>query len=580
MEKKTTLMREEFPNPAFVRTHWRSLDGIWQFAFDKGNDFEEQRVETIAYPLEIQVPFCYQSALSGIGTDEDCENVWYNRCFTLTPEELTGGVLLKFGAVDYTAKVWINGAYIGRHDGGHTPFAFEISAHLRAGENRITVKAEDSYSKELPRGKQMWGKKPDMCWYTNTTGIWQSVWMEFVGDNYITGVEVTPDIDKNQAHFSIRARQEQDITLRVVLSQAGKPLGEMTVSPENGRGDVTFSFRESSARAVFDLYWSPEFPVLIDAEVILLWKGVECDRVYTYFGMRKIHVDGDRIFLNNQPLYQRLVLDQGYWPDGLMTAPSGDALKRDVELTKAMGFNGARKHQKIEDPRYYYWADKLGLLVWGELPSAYDFTPDSRRRLTGEMRAFIQRDYNHPCIISWIPLNESWGVHQVADNEQQRDFVRALYYMIKAEDPTRLVGSNDGWEQLETTDFCGVHDYDITPQNAEERYRDAYAVLRSSVNFKPVYARGVQYNGVPILLTEIGGVKLKQTEGWGYNGELADEDEMLAYLKSIMVSIRQYKHVQGFCYTQLTDVMQETNGLLSPEREPRVPVEVLKTIFG
>ena len=569
------LRREEFPNPAFVRTCWKSLDGTWKFAFDGDN------IEEITYPMEIQVPFCYQSKLSGIGTDEPHETVWYNRTFSVTEDELAGAVLLRFGAVDYTAKIWINGEYVGRHDGGNVPFSFEISKYLRVGENDVTVKAEDSFSKELPRGKQMWRQKTWGCSYTNTTGIWQSVWLEFTGNNYITSIHITPDIDRNNARISIRARKEKNITVKAELSLRDRELGEISIAPKEGKAEALFTFEEYGQEAVGELWWTAEHPNLIDVKVTLYQDGKVMDVVDTYFGMRKIHKEGDKIFINNCLLYQRLVLDQGYWPDSLMTPPSNEAIKKDVELTKAMGFNGARKHQKIDDPRYYYWADKLGLLVWGELPSAFDFTPESRKRLMDEMYEFIQRDYNHPCIISWVPMNESWGIYEIADNEQQRNFARALYYMIKGEDDTRLVSSNDGWDQIEETDFCGIHDYGMTPDNVKERYQDVYEVLKGSVNHKPVYARGVKYNGVPILLTEMGGVKLKDAEGWGYCKDMKDESEMLIYLANLMKEVQQIKNMQGFCYTQLTDIMQETNGLLDGERNPKVPLdEVRKIILG
>lgn len=566
--------REEFPNPAFVRTCWKSLDGTWRFAFDGDN------MEEVTYPMEIQVPFCYQSKMSGIGTDEHHEIMWYNRKFTVTQQELEGEVLLRFGAVDYAAKVWVNGQYVGQHEGGNVPFAFEIRTYLHEGENEVTVKAEDNFSKELPRGKQMWRKEPWGCWYTNTAGIWQSVWLEFTGCNHITSVHITPDIDLNCAKFFVRTKGNGNSALKVELSIQGTDLGQFTMISRDGKAEGLFTFQEYSVEAPDKLWWTPWNPNLIDVRVTLIQDELEVDTVDTYFGMRKIHKEGDKIFFNNNQFYQRLVLDQGYWLDSLMTPPSNEAIKKDVELTKAMGFNGARKHQKIDDPRYYYWADKLGLVVWGELPSAFDFTAESRKRLMDEMYAFIQRDYNHPCIICWVPFNESWGIPSIADNEQQRNYARAVYYMIKGEDTTRLISSNDGWDQIETTDFLGIHDYAITPTNAEDRYRDVYEVIKGSVNLKPVYARGVQYNGVPILLTEMGGVKLKDADGWGYSADVKGEEELLDYLGNIMKAVRKFKNIQGFCYTQLTDIMQEANGLLDAERNPKVSLDKLRKIFG
>ena len=249
-------------------------------------------------------------------------------------------------------------------------------------------------------------------------------------------------------------------------------------------------------------------------------------------------------------------------------------------MTKELGFNGARKHQKIEDPRYYYWADKLGLLVWGEMPSNYDFTPEGQRMLLSELQAFVRRDYNHPCIVTWIPFNESWGIHEIAGDSRQKSFVKAVYYLLRSLDESRLVGSNDGWEQLELTDFCGVHDYDISPENFATRYMDIEKTMRGSVNFKPIYAAGEQYNGVPVLITEMGGVKLVNDDGWGYNQAMSDEDDMLQYLRSVMRAVRSHRQIRGFCYTQLTDVQQETNGLLDAARKPKVAFEELRKIFA
>ena len=577
MEAKK-VMREELPNPCFARKNWRTLNGQWDFSFDRENAFGEP--SNVNYTHKIQVPFCYESQLSGIGTTETCENVWYQRSFSVSDADLSGAVLLHFGAVDYTAKVWINGSYVGRHDGGFTPFQFEISQYLHVGDNVLTVKAEDDYSREKPRGKQVWAKDPTLCFYVNTTGIWQSVWLEFTGKNYITDIRITPDLDKGMAHFQIRALQEKNMKVALTIRKDQEVLGKMVVESGNRRVNCSFGFEENGVRSIFDLYWTPEFPTLLDVEVKLLSGDEVLDTVNTYFGMRKVHVNGDRIYLNNSLLYQRLVLDQGYWPDGLMTAPSDDAIRADVELTKAMGFNGARKHQKIEDPRYYYWADKLGLLVWGEMPSNYDFTAEGQQMMLSEMQAFVKRDYNHPCIMTWIPFNESWGVHQIVGDPMQKNFVKSCYYLLKSLDHTRLVGSNDGWEQIGLTDFCGIHDYDITPANFEKRYANIEETLRGSVNFKPVYAAGEAYNGSPIMVTEMGGVKLKDAEGWGYNQDMESKERMVEYLRGMMQAIRGHERVRGFCYTQLTDVQQETNGLLDGNRAPKIPVEELRKIFG
>lgn len=575
-----SIMRAELPNPSFARERWRTLNGQWDFLMDPEDCLQVGGVDKLSWDRTIRVPFCYESELSGIGSDAPSRSVWYRRSFAVTEEECSATVLLHFGAVDYRARVWVNGQYVGTHEGGFTPFAFEVQQYLHKGENTLVVKAEDSYSRELPRGKQMCGRRPCSCFYRNTTGIWQSVWLEFTGCDYITDIRITPDLDRNRADFVIRTNGEHPSEIALTIRKESQVIGTMTVACESKNICCSFGFQENGVFSVENLYWTPEKPNLIDVEVTLIHDGKKCDTVNTYFGMRKIHVCGEEIYLNNSPLYQRLVLDQGYWPEGLMTAPSDEAIRRDVEMTKALGFNGARKHQKIEDPRYYYWADKLGLLVWGEMPSNYDFTPEGQRMLLSELQAFVRRDYNHPCIVTWIPFNESWGVHEIAGDSRQKSFVKAVYYLLRSLDESRLVGSNDGWEQLELTDFCGVHDYDISPENFATRYMDIEKTMRGSVNFKPIYAAGEQYNGVPVLITEMGGVKLVNDDGWGYNQAMSDEEGMLRYLRSVMRAVRSHRQIRGFCYTQLTDVQQETNGLLDSARKPKVAFEELQKIFA
>ena len=573
-------MRAELPNPSLARERWRTLNGQWDFLMDPEDCLQVGGVDKLSWDRTIRVPFCYESELSGIGSDAPSRSVWYRRSFAVTEEECSATVLLHFGAVDYRARVWVNGQYVGTHEGGFTPFAFEVQQYLHKGENTLVVKAEDSYSRDLPRGKQMCGRRPCSCFYRNTTGIWQSVWLEFTGCDYITDIRITPDLDRNRADFVIRINGEHPSEIALTIRKESQVIGTMTVACESKNICCSFGFQENGVFSVENLYWTPEKPNLIDVEVTLIHDGKKYDTVSTYFGMRKIHVCGEEIYLNNSPLYQRLVLDQGYWPEGLMTAPSDEAIRRDVEMTKGLGFNGARKHQKIEDPRYYYWADKLGLLVWGEMPSNYDFTPEGQRMLLSELQAFVRRDYNHPCIVTWIPFNESWGVHEIAGDSRQKSFVKAVYYLLRSLDESRLVGSNDGWEQLELTDFCGIHDYDISPENFATRYMDIEKTMRGSVNFKPIYAAGEQYNGVPVLITEMGGVKLVNDDGWGYSQAMSDEDDMLQYLRSVMRAVRSHRQIRGFCYTQLTDVQQETNGLLDAARKPKVAFEELQKIFA
>jgi hypothetical protein len=310
----------------------------------------------------------------------------------------------------------------------------------------------------------------------------------------------------------------------------------------------------------------------------LIKNNLEIDKVKTYFGMRKISVKGDMILLNNRPLYQKLILDQGYWPESLITPPSDEAIKYDIEMTKKMGFNGARKHQKIEDPRYYYWADKLGLLVWGEVPSAYNFNSEEISNITLEFMEFINRDYNHPCIITWVPLNESWGVRNIVSDKNQQDFAKALYYTAKALDGTRLVSSNDGWEQV-TSDINAVHDYVARGEAFEKKYSDNEKLFEGSVDWRMLYAEGEKYNGEPVIITEYGGIAFANNasgQNWGYGYGVKDEEDFFERYEGLLKAIKNTPYIRGYCYTQLTDVLQEVNGLMTPDRKMKVDIERVK----
>ena len=379
---------------------------------------------------------------------------------------------------------------------------------------------------------------------------------------------------------------------------------ELNELPENGSVRLTASFRgQAVARqeiAVLsdrlvrtELFlahdetlegvrlWSPEEPNLYDLAIETLADGRVCDRVDTYFGMRRIEIADGKILLNNCVLCQRLVLDQGYWPDGLLTAPDDEALKRDVELTRAMGFNGARKHQKFEDPQYLYWADRLGLLVWGELPSGYWLRDSEKRNMARDLGEAIRRDYNHPSLITWVPLNESWGVPSIRFQEEAQKLTDMLYALVHCLDGTRPVSGNDGWE-LASTDLVTIHDYTAWPKELDEAYRDRDALLRAAPGgARIVSARGYDHRGKPMLLTEYGGIALQRDAGgdnWGYNGAVRDENSYLDRLDAITQAFKHMPGFCGYCYTQLTDVFQEVNGLLDMDRKPKADVERIRAI--
>ncbi|NLA53247.1 MAG: glycoside hydrolase family 2, partial [Clostridiales bacterium] len=418
------------------------------------------------------------------------------------------------------------------------------------------------------------------CWYTPISGIWQTVWLESAGNNSILTARITPDIDAARAHVRLRLEKRPKAGTRIgyELSFEGKLLskGEATAIDQTPFLSLDMRFGSKVDTLVL---WYPQRPALYDLKLSLLEDDGAQDEVKTYFGMRKVEVQNGQVLLNNSPLYQRLVLDQGYWPDTLLTPPSDEAIKADVQWIKDFGYNGVRKHQKIEDPRFYYWCDKMGLLVWGEVPSAYEYGPEMVSNISNLLLDFIERDYNHPSIIAWVPLNESWGVREIYSNTQQQAASRALTQLCRAVDPTRLVSANDGWEQTET-DICALHDYAASGEAIALHFASREQEEKTSCDHRMCYAKGDQYTGEEaFLITEYGGIAMSSKgaqddmggmQTWGYHDKVENEEEFFQRFASVTDAIRDLPYCQGYCYTQLTDVMQEINGLLSPERKPKV----------
>jgi beta-galactosidase/beta-glucuronidase len=592
--------RPEYPRPQFRRPEWTNLNGEWAFAFDDddaglGEGWQNVSVEDLqnGSPFDriITVPFCYQSELSGIGDTSFHDVVWYARGFVTPPMDAAGGrLLLHFGAVDYRATVWVNGAHVASHEGGHTPFAADVT-HALAAEpagcnNVVVVRAEDpSRDTAIPRGKQYWREESEGIFYTRTTGIWQSVWLEPVGRRRIDWLRMTPDVDAAALDVEVGIEGfEPGLTLRVAVEQGGEVLDDRfgLQSALVERRLPLLTRGEPPDTPYPSLWgkpalWSPEEPNLYDLRLELLDAGGETlDVVESYFGMRKVEVRDGEVYLNGRPYYQRLVLDQGYFPGGLLTAPTDDDLRGDIELAKQMGFNGARKHQKVEDPRWLYWADTFGFLVWGEMANAYTYSPDYVRLITAEWQEAVRRDYNHPCIVAWVPMNESWGVPAVDTDPRQVEHLLAMYRLTRSLDRSRPVVSNDGWEQA-LTDLCTIHDY----RDAETLGR-IYETIDSAIAHPeryPVYAPGYGYRGEPVLLTEFGGIAIRSAdpETWGYR-TVSDAEELLERYGSLVSALLQSDVVRGFCYTQLTDVEQEINGLLTYDRRPKADLARIREI--
>ena len=590
-EKLNTIPRAEHPRPDFVRDTFLNLNGVWQFAFDdedKGVREGWMKPGT-KLPLEILVPFAYQTKASGLGpTDEIHPVIWYRRSFTVPAEMQGRRILIRFGAVDFECAVYVNGQQVGTHKGGYTPFALDVTDALVEGENDLCLRVKDDPDCTQPRGKQYWDRGLMGCWYTPVSGIWQTVYMEAVGEYGMKFIHVTPDYDRHMftAEIALDKRPQETLELELVYSFEGKVKRTVKVSVDDRSVRVPVDMIVKGDLDPIKV-WAPGNPNLYDLTVTLLKGGKVVDKVDTYFGMRKIERRDGRIYLNNSPLYQKLILDQGYWPESNITPPSDEAIKLDLQYTLDFGYNGARKHQKLEDPRYYYWADKMGVLVWGELPSPYDYTEETVRNLADTMLEFIERDFNHPSIITWVPLNESWGVRQIYSDKRQQAAGRMLYHLTKAADGTRLCSANDGWEQV-TTDICGLHDYADTKEMIANHFADREEVELHGCDWRPCYCDSEIPTGKEaFLVTEYGGIAFQNIgiqgemggmQTWGYHGKVTDEEAFFERFKGVTDGVREIPYCQGYCYTQLTDVMQEINGLLSPERKPKMDVARVREI--
>ena len=569
--------RPEYPRPQYERADWLNLNGEWRFAFDDDDrGLGERWFEGNRLNQRIVVPFAYQAKLSGIHQTDFHDIVWYERQFELPASWEGRQVLLHFGAVDYRAQVWVNGLYVTEHEGGHVPFQANITHALKPGSNRVTVRAEDvSSDLEQPRGKQYWERESASIFYTRTTGIWQTVWLEPVADTYLDRVQITPDIDRGEARFQFEISGfAPDIEIDVQVSFDGAPVASVTHVPDAARSLATLTLGSPDTIHL----WSPEDPALYDVSLRLRRGQTPLDEIASYFGMRKMSVADGQVMLNNQPYTMRLVLDQGYHPDGLLTFPSDEAIRKDAELTRAMGFNGARKHQKVEEPRYLYWADRLGLLVWGEMANAYRYSEKAVKRITQEWQEAIARDFNHPSIVAWVPINESWGVPSLTEDTRQIDHLLALYHLVRSIDPTRLVISNDGWEHART-DLLTIHDYEGDGEVLRERYASLESTLAARPAKRDLYVRGHAYGGEPILVTEFGGIGYQKDtqEGWGYT-TATDDDDFLKRYEAVVSAVLASPVVQGFCYTQFSDVEQEINGLLTYDRQPKADLDRIAAI--
>lgn len=571
-----------YPRPQLQRVDWINLNGYWDFDFDDKNvGIDRKWYVKHAYSKKILVPFPYQSKLSEIHDVSIHDRVWYHRKFSINqPKDKR--TMLHFGAVDYETQVYVNHKLVGTHTGGSTSFSFDITDHLVADieQDLVLMVYDPSLDSFISRGKQTWRKEPFECFYDRTTGIWQTVWIEFVDTAALKKLRMTPNIDEKTVCFELTSFDES-------LKQS-----KITIS--FNQQELLILEQEFSKRCRFnveipkDAYylWSPEMPNLYDVSIELYKNGQKVDSVKSYVGLRKISVEGNKVLLNNEPYYLKLILDQGYYPDSLLAYPTEEDLLNDIKIAKQMGFNGCRKHQKIEAERFMYYADKEGYLVSLEMPSQYSYKANTQ--FGHEWFDAIERDYNHPSLFMYIPFNESWGVRDVKNSKEQQDYITGFYHLTKSLDPTRIVVTNDGWEQT-ITDVCAIHTYrhgkiddPVIQKEFHQSLTDLDTLLTSIHTSKnhPIYVGEYGYRGEPIILSEFGGVSFanQKQNGWGYTG-VDNQEDYLKELKRIFDVVYASKHFAGFCYTQLTDVEQEINGLLTYDRKEKGPLDVIKKII-
>ncbi|HVF66990.1 MAG TPA: glycoside hydrolase family 2 TIM barrel-domain containing protein [Pyrinomonadaceae bacterium] len=584
--EQARVPRPEYPRPQFVRPEWKNLNGEWEFAFDDDErGLDEGWQDGRRLPGRIVVPFPYQSELSGVGDKSIHECVWYARSFDFDEGRKDRDLLLHFGAVDYRTTVWVNGHEVGHNQGGHVPFTFDISPYVREGENRLTLRVVDRQDPYQPRGKQSSTGVPHDIDYYCTTGVWQTVWIEPVPPIRIEELHITSLAKRSLFFISVYLHApSSDWRVVAEASDEGRVVARAEERTAVATGWLTLSIP-------FAKYWSPESPYLYDLRVRLYEGDTLLDEVTSYAGMRSIEMRDGRVLLNGEPVYLRMVLDQGYWPEGLLAAPSDEAIQADVGWAKLFGFNGARKHQKIEDPRWLYWCDRLGLLVWGEMPNGRDWSSSAEEMLAAEWRRAVRRDYNHPCVVAWVPVNESMGFPELGrEHPGQYAFIERMVSGTRREDPTRPVIDNDGWEHTDITDICAIHDYTPTAEGLRERYRATIETgeLPPQVWLaeKPLFARGSRYRGQPIVLSEVGGFLMVPREVppeerdmlYQFYGSVDTNEELVSKYRDLMEGIASLPFLAGFCYTQLTDIEQESNGLLTYDRRAKIAPESVAEI--
>lgn len=581
------LVDKNYPRPQFVKNNWKLLNGKWCFAFDDLNIGESQKwYQNFPKQLEINVPYSYQTKDSGINQKDEHKYIWY--CKEEYYEENLDNkrLLLNFEGCDYISKVWVNGVFVGSHKGGYTRFTFDITNMVKEnnGKALIVVKSEDLKEAVQPRGKQTWLKEPFGCWYKETNGIWKSVWSEIVSPTYLTHMKITPCFDEYNVEFELNLNQIMaNYFAKIEVFFKGQLISDTLVHLVRRITNIKLDMN-NDLDGFRVHYWTPENPNLYDVKVSLFEKDTLKEEIFSYFGFRSFRSHKNCLLLNNNPIYSKMVLHQGYYRNSGLTATFED-MKNDILLAKKLGFNGIRMHQKIEDERFYYLADTLGMMIWCEMPSAYEFKDDTICNVMNEWQEVIKQNYNHPSIVAWVPLNESWGVPRIVLDSTNQHLAEALYHITKAYDKYRPTISNDGWEHA-NSDIVTLHNYVQSGSELTHFYSNLEDMLNGNhkIDYSQTrlpFANGYKYEGQPVIISEFAGIGYQNgtDKGWGYGDKVNSEEAYIERLTSMVKSIRNIDGVCGFCITQLTDVEQEINGLADIDRKLKAKLdELIKAI--
>jgi len=580
--------RPEYPRPQFARDRWLCLNGTWEFEVDHGDSGLERGLHERALGSEITVPFCPESSLSGIGSEDFMSAVWYRRTVEVPGEWQGSRLLLHFQAVDYDATVWVNGQEVGRHRGGFTPMTCDITDAVGdGGDATIVVRARDDHRELKPKGKQSARYERHGCHYTRTTGIWQTVWLEPVPKTaHLQRPRIAPQVGAGRFVVDQAiAGERRGMSVRATLRDADGDVASDTVPADaDFAATLVLSVPEDRRRL-----WSIDDPHLYDLALELLDAGGNVvDKAASYAGLRSVSIDGMAIQLNGKTVFQRLVLDQGYYPDGILTAPSDEALKRDIEISKEAGFNGARLHQKVFEERFLYWADKLGYIVWGEFadwgcgqkPTGPDNQKITATYIT-QWCEVLARDYSHPCIVGWCPLNETHE-HRHDRFTALDDVTRGMFLATKAMDQTRPVLDTSGYShRVPETDVYDCHDYTQDPGEFAEQ-QAGLAEGKPFVNGRDG-SMSLPWTGQPFFVSEFGGIwwnpDAKEGEAsWGYGDRPTTEAEFYERFEGLCNVLLKDPKMFGYCYTQLTDVFQEQNGVVRFDRSRKLDLAKLRAV--